>query len=156
MSIDAGKYEAKVKDYGFTETKAGDPQVVVDFVFSDKSGATQELAWYGSLKSPKGREITLKALVTMGLKTNDIELLAGGVRSGVLNTESPVQIDVAYEVDQNGTRSKYPRIKWVNPIRSNSYAAKLGKDVVKVKLGGMNLKAELLAMRGEPDFDFDL
>lgn len=149
--IEAGNYQAKIVDYGIGATKSGDPQVMVLFEFSDAEGQRHELTWFGTLKEGKGQEITLKALLTCGMVGNEVENLAEGVLSNVLDVDTPVQIVVEREAgrDQSGspTAQTYPRIKWINRLGGTAFANKLTKHDAKFKMSALNLKAAVMDMR---------
>jgi hypothetical protein len=140
----AGKYQAKILDYGIGLTEAGNPQIMIILGFDD--GQPRELTWYGSLKEGKAREITIKALLACGLKGNDIDGIADGIGGGPLDADTPVSITVEYETNQNG--KSFPRVRWIN--RSGSALKnKMTKEEAKIKLGCLNLKGEVIAARQE-------
>lgn len=142
MDIQPGKYAAKIVDYGVSTTKSGEPTIVIRFGWDNKS-----LIWNGSLKDGKAQEITLKTLVRLGLSDDDkIENLADGIESGLLDTKQEFEIDVQMDTYEGKTR---PRIAWVNLIGGSGFRHSMNKDEFKVKIGGMNLKGSIKALRKE-------
>lgn len=137
-----GKYIGKVVDYGIGETKAGLPQVLVMFAFEG-----EEMIWFGTLKEGKGREITIAALLNCGFKTNEIEDLAQGKGSGVLDESIDVQLTVGEEADLQGVLRT--RIQWVNAPGGSSFRKKMAKPDAARVMAGMNLKADVLRIREE-------
>lgn len=142
--IKPGKYTARIVNYGIAETKAGDPVVKVLFEFEDEAGR-RELTWTGFL-TEKGAPITMKALLTCGLRGNDIAGLFEGVASGLLDAESPVQIDVDLEPGLKDKSKFYPTIKWVNRLGGASFGAAL-KPESKARLAG--LRGAIMSARAE-------
>lgn len=141
--VQAGKYTAKILDYGIGITKAGDPTVVVRFGF----GQGQSLIWNGSLKEGKAQEITIKALLTLGLSNEDnLEALADGIDSNLLDINREVEIDVQPDTYEGKTRM---RIAWINPLGGSTFRNAMSKNEFKIKLGGMNLKAAVKAAKLE-------
>lgn len=147
MATQPGIYKAKISNYGITNTKAGDPQIAVLFDFENQEKVPCEMTWFGTLKEGKGRDITLKALLTMGMRGNDIEALAGGLDSNTLNPENPVNITIDEEPDQAG--KYHMRVKWINSVGGAAFRDKLTKDEAKVKLGALNLKGAMALIRAE-------
>lgn len=141
-----GKYLGKIIDHGITNTSAGNPQVVLRFDFLDKDGDKHELNWYGTLKEGKGREITLKALVTCGLTTTDLSLLCDGVESGALDTENLVNLAVELKV---GTDNKErPTIAWINDGTGGGLTNEVPKEEAKQKLSALGISNDISALLG--------
>jgi len=125
--LQAGKYKAKVTNYGFKKTHAGEPAVVLEFNFSDSNAVSQTMSYQGSLRA-EGREGTKKSPLDMTLEVLEIcgfdfkspsvkanwLAIAHGNHAGVLNADNEVQVTVEYEISNDGR--SYPRIKWVNRI----------------------------------------
>lgn len=121
MSIEAGKYIAKILDHAISETKAGDPQAVVTFGFDG-----HKLKWYGSFKAGKAAEITIKALIVCGLKGNN--------PAGDLDIGKEVSITVADETGSDGvTRTK---VKWVNSL-GGGLKNVVTQDLARAKLSAL-------------------
>ncbi len=111
--IAVGKYEAKVVDYGMRFSHNGNLSMVIGFAFN-QDGEEKRLAWFGSFKEGKARDITFKTLIVCGLKSDDIDSLAEGPTSGLLDTDKSVEIDIGVGFDSNGQQQT--RIKWVNEL----------------------------------------
>lgn len=140
--IQPGKYVAKIVDYGIGTTKAGDPTIVVRFGWG-----TSSLIWNGSLKEGKAQEITIKALLRMGLSDDDkIENLADGIDSKLLDMDRELEIDVQMDTYEGKTR---PKIAWINEVGGGKFKHAMNKEEFKAKLGGMNIKSNLKAIRHE-------
>jgi hypothetical protein len=109
--IPDGKYEARVIDYGVSQTKAGDPQVMVKFkLVLDGS----EITWFGSLKEGRPQEITFDTLQrVLAMQGDDLDALNGGSGSGILDEKKVVMLVIASEEYQG---KLYTRVKWVNEI----------------------------------------
>ena len=142
--VNAGRYTARVKDYGLATTMAGDPKVTVLFTFKDEEGKQQDMFWDGFLKSPKSKEITIDALLVCGLKGDDLTGFENGAESGKLDLSREVEIVVNHEEFNGKTRAK---IAWVNRTGGASFKD-VSPDAVK-KLSGLNLKADIMARRKE-------
>jgi hypothetical protein len=111
MNIPDGRHLANVINYGIRDTSSGDPQVSVRFkLIQDGS----EITWFGSLKEGKAQEITFDTLQrVLGMQGDDLNALAGGSGSGILDEKKDVEIVVANEEWQGKIRTK---VKWVNEI----------------------------------------
>lgn len=142
--INAGKYLGKVLDYGIGKTKDGEPNIMLMFGFKDSSGVDQDLIWRGSLKEGKAREITIDALLILGLVGNDLSLLAHGNGSGVLNQEKEVQLVVEHETYNGKT---FAKVRYINEVGGGAFKEKMGKDEAITKLGGLNLGGDVFARR---------
>jgi hypothetical protein len=103
--IAAGKYTARVADYGVRVGETGRPSLVVRFQVD-----TESVFWRGFF-TEKTMEITTKALHAMGMKTDQLDLLAEGPSSGVLNQDLDISIVVEHE-ERDG--KKYAFVRWVN------------------------------------------
>ena len=103
--IKAGKYKTKAVDYGVTQTKNGDPMLVVKFEVDGQS-----LFWRGMF-GEKSLPITEKALAALGFESDRFDVLADGTDSGALNLNLEVVIEVDLETYNGESR---PVVKWVN------------------------------------------
>lgn len=144
--INAGKYIARIKDFGVGTTKAGDPKAMVMFTLKDENGTSHDMTWNGSLKEGRAREITIDALLICGLKGDDLSRLSMGVESGILDVNSDVQLDIQHESFEGKTSAK---IKWVNRPGGAAFRDKLTPDLAVQKMAGLNLKADIAARRKE-------
>lgn len=110
--IPSGTYEAKVVDYTVGETKNGTPQVLVMFqTLPTEHQPSTTITWYGLLNGDRAQEITIAALLTMGLKGNDLAPLCGGKQTGVLDFDTVLNIVVEDHTYNGKTTS---RVSWVN------------------------------------------
>lgn len=144
--VTAGKYIARVLNYGIGNTKAGDPQAIVQFQFKDNDGDQHSLTWFGSFKE-KALPYTLDALLYCGMKGNDPAELAQGIDGGALDLNQEVQIVVEEQTDDKGR--VVPKISWVNRLGGNAFKNAITFDQAKSKLAAMNLKGAVMARRAE-------
>lgn len=144
--LQQGKYEAKIIDYGVGTAKSGSPQVMILFGIQTQD-SFHELTWYGNL-SDKAMKYTLEALLACGMQGNDVAALADGVNSGLLDVDTPVSVTVAHEMSEKDGKT-YARIKWVNRAGGAAFKNKLSKQEATIKLGALDLKAQMAFMRQE-------
>lgn len=144
--IQAGIYEANISEYGIGPTKSGDPQVMILFNYNDLEGTPHEITWFGSLKEGKAQEITMRTILYCGFNGSDPADLAEGVSSGLLDVATPVKITIE-ESEYQGKKSM--KVAWVNRMGSQSMEKRISKSEAKIKLGALNLKGALAAMRQE-------
>lgn len=144
--INAGKYIAKIKDYGIGSTKAGDPKAMIMFTFKDENGTNHEMTWNGSLKEGRAREITIDALLNCGLKGDDLSQLANGIESNVLDANIEVELDIQHK-EYEGKIG--PRISWINRPGGAAFRDKMEHTIAVQKMAGLNLKADVMARRKE-------
>lgn len=144
--IKPGIYQATISNYGIGVTQNGNPQVMILFNFQDHENAPREMTWYGSLKEGKAQEYTLKTLLYCGFSGSDPAEIADGIESGLLDHITPVKITVE-EHEYEGKKSM--RVSWVNKIGSKAMEKRITKSEAKLKLGTLNLKGTLAAVRQE-------
>lgn len=137
--ITAGKHKAKVYDYGLVENDKGEPVVMIRFKF--ESGDTWY--WTGTLGSENAMKRTLSTLITCGLKSDDLEGLAEGLESNMLDIDTEVECVLEESEYEGKTRLQ---IKYVNPIGGRKFGEAMDKQKAKTKFGGMNVKGQLAAM----------
>jgi hypothetical protein len=144
--IQPGTYEARVSDYGIGTTNDGNAQVMVLLAYKDQTGENHEVTWFGTLKEGKGREITLKALLTMGFAGDDVAALAEGIHSNLLDAVTPVSI-VLEEHTYNDKKSI--RVQWINSLGGKMMEKRIEKSQAKLLLGALNLKGDLAMLRSQ-------
>lgn len=115
-----GKFEAKITDYGVSETKEGRPQVVVSFEFEHQNDegvrATKRMSWYGSLYQ-KAVPITLKQLLHCGLRKENFDKLNQlykGPDSGMLDMERARVIEIQEQPHWQDASKTQTKIAWIN------------------------------------------
>jgi hypothetical protein len=133
----AGKYIARLKDWGFAETQGGADQIMLCFEFKNplKNMAPDTIIWFGSFKSEKAAEFSAKVLRLLDLKTDQLHEIvdeAGYPVTGALNTEKEVEIELAQEPDLNG--KPRIRVKWVNAVGGAAMQRRLGRSVLRDRL----------------------
>lgn len=106
----AGKHTAKILNYGMSETKAGDPQIYVEF--STKEG---NIRWFGGTKSEKQAEITARSLIQMGFKGSEF--------SDIIKPN---------QLDEN--------VEYTLAVAEDTYNGKTSLKVKAIYRGGTNLK----------------
>lgn len=148
MDIANGSYRGKVIGYAITETSKGDPQICVTFEFKYGEGdGVAQCNWYGNLKEGRGQEITIDALLVMGLKGNDLSKLADGPTSGVLDLTKEVMVVVKNEPSQTDPNKTFAKIQWVNELSGAKFRNALKKEDAVKRMAGLNLQAAVLSRR---------
>ena len=115
--IEAGKYKAKITDYGVKEAKNGNPYVEVWFGLEGKG----DVKWRGHL-TEKTVERTLKSLAYMGLK-GSLESVADGPIGKALDQTIDLDIEVELIPDKNDPTKKWAEVKWVNSPKAAKFDA---------------------------------
>jgi len=142
MSIEIGRFNASVKDYGISESQGGHPQVFLKFDVHFTSGV-EEMTWYGSLKEGPARDISLKALLAVGFEGNDLGKLLEGTDGGAIPVGTQASV-VTGENEYNG--KKTIRINWVNAI-GGGQAQRVDKGAGLAMLAKMNLSGDMARLR---------
>jgi hypothetical protein len=141
-----GKFRAKINEYGITLTQAGKPQCTVSFKVKVSDTEYKNITWYGSLNEGGARDITVKALITMGYKENLLEKFSLGEG---LNIEKEFSVEIIQECGQDG---KYrTKIKWINdPSAENQFQNKfISKQDAVLKTAGINLGGYFIVQKKE-------
>ena len=138
---EVGRFPGKVTDYGIGETQAGDPQVFVTFDVEFSLGV-QSMTWFGSLKEGKAREITLKALLALGMK-GGVEALLDGPDGAAIRVGIDASL-VTSEHEYQGSTSV--RIDWVNAPGGGG-VKRAEPTAAKAKLLKLNLNGDLAKLR---------
>jgi hypothetical protein len=125
--MDAGKFKAKISDYGLKETKEGKPYIAVWFAV-EGSG---DVSWNGYM-SEKAIERTLKTLAICGLK-GPLEAIADGPLGRALDQTVEVEIEVELKPGLKDPTKKFPQVKWVNAVRGAKFDAAVSASA-KAKL----------------------
>lgn len=147
-----GVYKAKIKDYGFTEPKAGkNPQAMVQFTIIEEGPLPKdppdEITWYASFNGG-ALPITLETLVhTLGFRGQTGAELVEGIGSKMLNEDAVYELDCQNETWEGKERLK---VKWINLEGAARRMEKLDAAGAKIFVGGMNLAGELASMRSKP------
>jgi hypothetical protein len=131
--VPAGDHLAKVIDYAVTETQTGKPMIVVRF--STDNG---EVFWNGVLQeAPEGkRNFTVEALIVMGMNSiQQLEMLADGPDSNVLNMEEEFSIKVVHE-EYNG--KIYAKAAFVNKAGGGKFKNAMDRGALKTKLASLS------------------
>lgn len=149
--VDPGTYRSRVVNYTLSNTKAGNPQVEVLFEFSQGDGLSSthhQIRWWGQL-SEKALPYTLKNLITMGYRgtTNeDFAKLADGVEGGMIDLG--VEVDLVLENETSEQGKTFLKVKWINAL-GGVFKSGMTREQAKVKLGTMNIAAQLAMIRQE-------
>jgi len=152
--LNKGTYTAKMTDYGITTTQAGLPQLKCSFAITD--GATvYNMAWYGSFKEGKARDITIKTMLSvmdLFAEPNEIEnelakIAEQGAASGLLNCEKDYSVVVEQEPDQTG--KVRARIRWVNNPGGTASFERLAATDAKKLFSGMGLSGAVAQLKAE-------
>lgn len=144
-----GVFSAKIKDYGTSETKSGNPQVFIKFGF-EHEGAAKELTWYGSFVGG-AKDITLKTLIYCGLQPqmyNQLVNFRNGVASNMLDLNKVLNIDVQEEPKMDGSGMRTV-IQWVNDPNLAPAAKKIDEAKNAQFFGQMGFDGDLVRLAGE-------
>jgi len=136
--MDAGKYAAKLTDYGISMTRAGNPQVVLRLMLENGN----EVYHYMSL-SEKAQPYTTKTLVVFGYEGQDLSGIADGPEGGLLNTKKDVEVVMAEDTYNGVSRMK---VKWINEVGGASFKGLAKSEAIQV-LKGVDLKAHVLELK---------
>lgn len=140
----AGTWIGTVTDYGIPESTSAYPQVYVTFDVA--SDPTVSMTWFGSLKEGKAREITLKALLTLGFQGKDVDVLLDGPDSGAIPIGAQAKL-VCEEQEWEGTPSV--RIKWINSLSGGQGVKRADATTAKAALLKLNIKGDLARVKAE-------
>jgi len=130
VEITAGKYKAKITDYGLVESKNGNLQVFISFKAEDFS-----LSYFQTATQDKSKEILALNLVTCGFTGNDLDDL---YVDGALDKEKELIIVVKLEPDQKGEMR--PRIQFINDPAKSGIKGQLDKKEAISKLRELKMK----------------
>lgn len=139
--IKPGTYQGTLIQHAISETRNGDPQAVVKF--SVDADGPQQITWYGSFKPGKAQEITIKALLTCGLRDNNP---AGPLEIG---KEVSLVIDVE-KGDDNKERNK---VLWINSL--GEIKKVIPADMAKAKLSSLEGAVMMARNKIAPSFNTD-
>ena len=135
-----GVHKAKIEDYGLTTTKEGLPSPFVTF----KTEMGRNITWYGSFIEGRARYHTVRALLILGLKGEDLALFFEGLQSGLLDPKVRVNLDIQNDTYNGKTRLK---VVWIN--KQSAVKNKLDKAGAVQKMAGLNLAGDILKQRQE-------
>jgi hypothetical protein len=129
---------AKIKDYGIqTVEKLNDaPKVQIQF--------DNGLWWEGFIYKTDGEinQKTLKTLFTCGFRGTDLEAVAKGPESGILNTHKDFDLQT---VDEHVGEKVITKVEWVN----DPDFSKFNRKVDTKKIGGAKLGKALSALNDQ-------
>ena len=133
--LPAGNYLAQVEEWAITESKNKKTlQVNVKF----KVAGTHTYYWTGMLEgSDKAKEITVKALRTMGFDSNNESDL---LNEDALDKTKELNVKLEYDTWEGKT---IPRINWVNEVGTGMRS--MEKSDATTRLKQLNLKSFLMA-----------
>ncbi len=155
MTIENGRYTAKITDYGIGTTQAGKPQIIITLSVADKDGKAHDLTWYGSLNEGKAQEITFKTLFACGFWGNDVDALANGPQSNLLDMTAAVSVTIENQPSVKDETKIYPKVLWINRIGGNALTTKITASEARLKMTNLNLKGGLAAFRKENNISND-
>lgn len=105
------EYAAKIVGAMVTTTKAGAPQICLEFHVTSDDGEVKPFSWYGGLSSDKAMAFTVKNLITCGY-TGDGSNLANLKAEEFQATEG---LTVSFEENNGGIR-----IQWINSPKTST------------------------------------
>lgn len=139
MTVQAGKFTARLVDYGLQLTKAGLPMVKAKFKIKDTNDS---VFWSGSFNEGKAQEITIGTLVnTFGFEGSDFSVLCDGAASKSLNTTQD------YEISVEKNDAGYFNIKSVWLPGSEQTFHQSSKDEIVMAFKGLSVGATLAQVR---------
>ncbi len=151
--INPGSYDAKIVDYGLTETKNNKPMAFVTFGIQDAQDSYVELTWRGLLDpkpSAEGKkapsEYTVKTLLDCGFKGESIENMAAGKDSNIIDIGHEMTVVVE---DNEYDGETYSQIRWVNIKGETHGPSRMTQDQASAKLPTGALRAQLMKARQE-------
>jgi hypothetical protein len=127
-----GKVKAFPIDWGTSVSMNGKPFVFIDFEAEDSM-----ITWKGFLTTEFGVENATKTLIYCGFRDESLDQLN---HEDALDKEKPVQLVIEDEEYKGKT---YPKVRWVNPLRSIEKKKIEGitlKDIFAESYNKMNLK----------------
>lgn len=157
MSLEAGYYTGKIVAYGMKETQKGDVAPTVGFLVKTPDGKVQKLFWQGTLTSDKAADIALKALIVCGLQRyEDLDALADGPDSGVLDMEKDIDLTVELNVTDDG--KSYPRVSWINEAggKKGGDQKMITREAASTRLAMLNLGNKFGLLKQKADADLPL
>jgi hypothetical protein len=153
--LPAGNYKGKILDYGVKRTSKGDPAPTIAFELENGSKVFWQGSWNGG-----GLDISMEALLRCGLQNpSRLMHLAEGKASGLLDLsilfDLEIEVNVADTPNEDGTRKKWNRVKWINVAGSSKF-----KDAITVQefapaLNERNLVAELMRVAAEKGYNMN-
>jgi hypothetical protein len=143
MKIEAGKHNAKIKNYGIAQSKSGVPQVKVEFTL--ENGST--FSYFGNLGSPEQQKYTTQNLLVLGATPSNIDKVEEGLAGGVLNLDKTFELVIA-DHEYNG--KTYTQIKFIN-----DHSAKPAQAFIKGTNALSALKGQAAQIAAEKGLSFD-
>jgi hypothetical protein len=128
---------AKIINYGVSLTKDNDPCIIVNFKTKVSETDYVDMMWQGPLKEGRAREITIDALIALGLRDGNLNSIA---RNAGLDKEKTVELSIEDEY-YNG--KSFKKIKWINEVGTGAKQLLAANDAV-LKLAGLNLEGDVL------------
>lgn len=139
-----GTFEAKIVDYGISETKAGDPAPFIYLEVAFPEGPAF-MTWRGSFKEGKAREIALRTLIACGFRGSDPAILVDGAEGGALPVGAVIHAVIEEDTYDGKT---YHKVAWINTPGSSSGAPKRADAAAaKAKLLKLNVAGDLARLR---------
>lgn len=104
--LNPGTYQGQIIGYGITLAATGAPRATIKFQVGNES-----VYWAGTLVGG-GIDITLKGLITCGLRSpDDLEKIAEGPAGAILDMKRTYELVVEHE--QSGDKT-YAKVKFIN------------------------------------------
>lgn len=138
--VQPGTYIGTIVSHQISETKAGNPQVVISFTFNVPEAGPQKINYYGSF-SDKAHPYTIKNLITCGLQGNN--------PAGDLEIGKQVELVLDIETDEVSGKERN-KVKYINQIGAVRNA--IPQDQAKAKLAALE-GAVMAARMNQPADD---
>jgi len=145
-----GKFLGKIKDYGVSESTAGNPQVFISFEF-EHDGASKTMSWYGSFAGG-AKDITLKTLIYCGLMPqfyNQLVNLKNGIAANMLDLNKVLELDIQEEPSYKDPSKIVSKINWVNDPNSAPQIKKIDEAKNAQFFGTMGFDGDLIRLATE-------
>jgi len=126
-----------ILDYSIGESKNNNLYVKVLFQAVETN---KVYTWFGSLNEGTARNITMSALMKMGLNTPNLLVLNKGVTTGALDVKKTYELKIEMKPDQYGVlKERVTNIK----VEGEPDGSRLETNALKEKLMGTTIADEL-------------
>lgn len=144
--MSTGKFKAKLESVAVTQANSGTVGVVLRCRVLGDDGKTFNRDFTGWL-SEGAKQRTLDALATVGYQFQNDDLCdVDDINAYDRSAEFMVTVE-AEEYEKDGQKKTFEKIQWINPIGSGAVRNQLAKDDAVVKIKGLSLGGDVMAMR---------
>jgi len=148
-----GIFNGKIKEYGVSETNAGNPQIFISFEVLDQEtgNVLKTMSWFGSFVGG-AKDITLKTLIACGLMPQNFGSLVNfkdGVASNMLDLNKVLSLDIQEEPKYDDPSKTVSKIQWVNDPNSAPQIKKVDEAKNAQFFGNGAFAQDLISLAGE-------